>query len=466
MAAYEYWRVRVQFTAGVWTDVTADVDTMAAPIRATTGATAETTGEPASLSLVLHNPGFKYTPGSGSPTALATGQPIQYYEIIADQVVYLFTGFVEFPEIDSVNLSMTQTQGIAVSAIDQLSAWERSPTFVSTLGAHIVGNAGATLRAYYPFDDAGAVQTDKAGSGHPPITVSALPAVATSGGVVSDTAAYTPNGADSVYADDLVPAEFTASIETVAGTIFSHQWFIGAATYAATDLPLAVDEVLTVVAWVRSPWRIANDSQPINLVVVEDGSTTAGIGFYVSGNAWTAEVFGGSPTGIITGPIPKRDSYQIVAVRYGFNPKVFELWVDGAVFTGSLTGAAPSTTYVRDVQIPTASFEGGLTHVQFYVGAATAWTFADFAAQRQVGLTGLERQTTGDRIRTIAGYAGLDGGALINVDTGCSVMRPARLAGQTIAAAMYEARDTERGDLFIDGAGLLTFHDRRTIYNI
>ena len=117
MSAYEYWKVRVQYTAGTWTDITADVDTVNSPIRSTNGSTPETTGEPASLTLTLRNVGFKYTPGNTSSAfALSSGMQIQFYSLILDQYVYHFTRFVESPEILDVNLYMAQDQTITLKA--------------------------------------------------------------------------------------------------------------------------------------------------------------------------------------------------------------------------------------------------------------------------------------------------------------------------------------------------------------
>lgn len=451
MAAYEYWRVRVQFTAGVWTDVTADVDTMAAPIRATTGATAETTGEPASLSLVLHNPGFKYTPGSGSPTALATGQPIQYYEIIADQVVYLFTGFVEFPEIDSVNLSMTQTQGIAVSAIDQLSAWERSPTFVSTLAAHILANAGGDLRGLWTFADLGLVQRDVSPAGAGPVTIG--PLVHLPGPVTGDV--FTPQGATPIGADDLTPGLFTPSLS--GGSVA----LAGQARKSDLSVALA-GSTLSVSFWLWFDDVSTDDVFPLDLRYLT-GSIIVLQLVRVAGTWQVSAVATGSSVTFTVTALPTR-KWTLVTLRMTLPSGLVEFWMDAnPPVSGTMSGTPPTSALFEQLSMGD-DFAGGFGYLQLYVGSA--FTRDQHLAQFTAAYTGLERQTTGDRIRTLAGYAGLDGGALINVDKGCSVMAPARLAGQTIAAAMYEARDTERGDLFVDGGGLLTFHDRRSIYNI
>lgn len=459
MAAYEYWRVQVQFTSGVWTEVTSDVD---GPIRATNGATPETTGEPASMSLVLHNPGFKYTPGNTtSATALATGLPIRFFEVISDQYIYHFTGSVEMPEIGSVNLSMTQTQAIAVNAIDQLSAWGRSKTFPSTVGAHIIGSGGTALKDYWPFNDQQGPAFVNVLGGSNMVATTTRAAITYAG----EPALRAQLGA-SLPGDDVVPLRI---VPATTGTVTSA--YMGMQALFSIPLAqrsLAAGQTLTIVAWANLDLTLDEEVCPI-AVTTTDGPivlSRRATGDAFAPLAWRLT----KPVGTLTGSVNSTllvgsSRYYMLGLRFGFTPNVIELWVDGDVYTGTLSGAFAGPAIISSVFFG-QNFLGSIAHMQMYIGAAADWDRTAFLAQRTVGLLGLGRQTTGDRIKTLARYAGKTDGQLVNVDNGCSIMQAARLAGKTVAQGMYEARDTEQGDLFIDGSGLLTFHDRRTILNI
>lgn len=464
MSAYELWHVEVAYTVGVWTDVTPDVDSMTAPVYATNGTTAEVTGDPGSMSLALHNPGFKYTPGNTlSAFALSTGLGIRFFERIAGNPIYHFTGFVEFPEIDSVNLSMLQDQTIQVSAVDQLSLWERSETFVSTLGAHIMGAAPESLVGYWPLNDLRDPFAPAVGS--TPATVYTPGATLPPGDQAPEVnfqSGGSPPGDDANCVE--IVYGYNGTTDVAAPSAYANL-LVGAGN--GLGVALTAGQVLTLVYWLNmtTTTNVTADGATVN-VTTNNGGNIFGLTRTADalGTHWKARYFNGSfynveaANGAANGTL----RWYAVAIRWGFTPNVIELWVDDVQYTGTFVEAV-TTTYVPAVQVGTY---GSVAHAQLYMGDPNDFTFADFTAQRAVGLTGFERQTTGDRIRTLARYAGKTDADLVEVDTGQSIMSAARLAGLTVAGAMYEARDTEQGDLYIDGTGLTTFADRRTLLNI
>lgn len=468
MSAYELWHVEVEYTAGVWTDITADVDSMTAPVYATNGTTAEVAGDPGSLTLVLHNVGFKYTPANAlSAFALSTGMGIRFFDLIGGNRVYTFTGFIEFPEVASVNVSMNQDQTIQVSAVDQLSLWERSQTFVSTLGAHIMGSTrNGALRGYWPMKDetlpvapaVGVVAGEVIDPNRQGVANSQAPAVnVQSGG--------TPPGDDGAESVQIVYG-FSGSTNT-NGPYFDMRYPLSVTV--DDRIPLAAGQVATLVVWVNmtSTTNVTLDLTGLYLDTLPSGggwlyslfrsADAVGShwhGSYYNGSFWTVDSTNGSSNAT--------ERWYALGIRWGHTPNVIELWVDDARYTGTFTEAVTSAK----VAAVSPSIYGSIAHVQLHVGAPADFDFTDFTAQRAVGLTGLERQTTGDRIDTLARYAGKTDALLTQVDPGQSIMATARLAGLTVAQAMYEARDTEQGDLYIDGTGLTTFADRRTLLNI
>lgn len=460
--AYEKWRVRVQFTAGIWTDITADVDTVMAPMRATSGATPETTAETGSFVLTLRNVGFKYTPGNaGSAYALSTGMAIELAEVFGEQVIYLFTGTIDFPDITSANMSMTQDQTILVTAVDALSRWETSPTFISTLGAHILGSTPARdLIGYWPL-------ADPQPPFIPTVGVDAFSAAAFGGIAVGEYLAAASGPA--IPGDDLIPVHFTV---TYSGGAPIASAFL---SLVFTDpIILATGDTITISFW-ANPTAV-DDTNPLSSVMMLQGgpvdtpvdeiilgSFPPSLGgdwegsFALNSGAW-----GSDPSVGRVG----NDTWQLVTAQLTIGQPAI-MRVNGSTVTASAAGVAPASATFERLKLG-VNYVGSLSHLQLYVtgGGSTPPAMSDHTTQWQAGLTGLGRQHTGERIRTILGYAGLVEAQMQQIDPGTSVMARAALAGKTIAQALYEARDTEQGALYIDGQGLPVFADRRTLLNI
>lgn len=453
MSAYELWRVEVSYTNGAWTDITADVDTMTAPVAATTGSSAETTGDPATLSLVLHNPGFKYTPGNLlSSFALSSGLPIRFSEAIAGQTIYLFSGFIEFPEISSVNMSMTQDQTLQVNAVDQLSRWERSPTFVSTLASYI-DYAEPNLTHYWPLADAsGSTQATNLINPAAPMTIEAFvgtaPTASSVGPLLQFGSQEGPPGDDGNY-----PVWNDAA----------NGYRLRLVNRVLPGVTPSSSSFLLLSCWVYHPEPVSTTAQILLRNTAQDLSVQIS-----SVPVWSASI--SNPTGnvTLTGAAPKTAGWQYVAVTVDCSATgAVALHVDANTpVTGNLA-SAPFVGTMQHIVLdgPDGSSAGGsIGHVQ--VSLTGTYTATTHAAQFQMGLSGLDRQSTGERIKTIARYAGKTDADLTLVDSGGSIMQRAELAGLTVADAMYQARDTEQGELFIDGSGLLNFDDRRTLLNI
>ena len=111
-----------------------------------------------------------------------------------------------------------------------------------------------------------------------------------------------------------------------------------------------------------------------------------------------------------------------------------------------------------------SGFNGTISHVQIYVGPG-AYTRSMHLAQAAAGYTGLYGQTTGQRIVTLAQYAGIPAAELSNVDPGIAPMQKATLTGQSPLAEMRVAETTEQGRLRTNGQGLLVFDSRLRRYN-
>ena len=154
----------------------------------------------------------------------------------------------------------------------------------------------------------------------------------------------------------------------------------------------------------------------------------------------------------------------LLALRLTESSGLLEFWVNAdAPQTATISGVPTTADFFR---LRVGGYAPAMfAHVQIYFGAGS-YTRSMHLAQYQMGLTGLERQTTGDRIRSIAGYAGIPAAEVTQVDKGQSVMQVARLAGKDPLTAMRDAERTEQGLLYVDGSGGLVFKDRSSLYNI
>jgi hypothetical protein len=234
----------------------------------------------------------------------------------------------------------------------------------------------------------------------------------------------------------------------------------------ANPITVSTGEFLTICAWVRLELLPAPVSAEQFVVMLWNTTlfdnaqlkltTTSG-----APTAWQV-TFGSAPWGnTFNGPIPSTDRWTFVAAHLQLAADQ-ALWTDDAVTSSSFGGSPPSSMTFDQIRIG-AAWMGAIAHVQIYVGSSP--TNAEFLAQRQVGLYGLQRQTTGERIKTILEYAGVRGYEM-NIDTGTSVMQRAMLAGRTALEGLRDAERTEQGLLFVDGSGVITFKDRSSLYNI
>lgn len=442
--AYENWHIEIDFGTG-FTDVTPDVDTVRGPINAGIGDTAETSDQPGHMAITLENANYKYTPGNPlSPTALQTGMPIRLIEWIGPFMFPLHVGTIEFPEAADMSADPARDQQLTVLSVDQLSRWERSQTFVSTLGAHIVFNGGDQLLGYWPCNDAsGSTQIGSIGVAGPLRVVRYGAATAD---LLALSAVAGPAGEDASFLS-LTPAPLGGSTY-LSGTTTSFVDFAACAQ-------------VSVVAW----FRVTATAIGATLTVRNDALTTSVV-ITASTTQWqVAATTPGGTTTVAIANVPTTERWQMVTARLNNTTGAVDLYVDATSASGTI-GAGTSTGAFDTTILQATGTATAFAHVQVYGGPASTWDQTAHLAQYQMGLSGLERQTTGARIQTIGSYAGLTASQMAAVDQGCSVMSRARLSGQTIAEAMYEARNTERGRLFIAGDGSLTFHDRRTVLNI
>jgi hypothetical protein len=443
----------------VWVDFTSRVLDNEQPMDLRTGRQNDLDqSEPSRLELLLDNADDALSYGNTTSPYFSwwgPGRKCRLRETIAGVVMDRFTGYLQVPQ--EVIRTATLEQRVAVTAVDRLGRLQAGQPFISTLSAHILGSARpGTLTGYWPLlDDSRQSFTNVVDPIRP-----AYISIATSSTPSTTPPAVLPMTGPTLPGDD---RETLRLVPGLAGSASS-----GAAP--AVFMPSAVGtlvsgQVVTIAFWFNLDLTY-DDLIGILSIHTDDGPVSLDRRQTASGGDLRLT----KPVGTLTGAVNSGVAvgsfrWYAVAVRFGFTPNLLELWVDDQVYTATLGGAFGGPSNV-DAQLGPLIL-GSVTQLQMYIGSTSAYTYADFLAARQVGLAGLERQTTGDRIRTIARYAGVPNNEIVDtIDVGQSVMQVAALADEDPLSAMRAAERTEQGLLYVDGSGNLVFLDRRSLYNI
>ncbi len=464
--AYEAWNAEIEYSPGVWTDVTARVD---GSFTVTDGDTPESSTDTGGFTLPLGNHDQAFTPGNAlSSLALRAGLRVRIRETVNGQLFHRGFGYTAYPEIQAWTQSTAaepRAQLLVLPVVDRAAWIAQGRTFISTLGEHIIHHGGPALVSYWPLGESEGPEAYPAfGS---PWTLTQTKRVSASGSdpnVGPGSIAYGSRGIPP--ADDLSSIEFTPSAsEGPSPTYVQSVMLTGA---RPTPLTVAAGQALTVVAWTR-PGELLTGATSYSVVEVATGDPAFGgyeyVSIYTQSDMFVAQVSTSNWQGAILGPPAPRDHSVPVAVRVSYDPPEFEFWIRDEVYTDPLTVITPASRSFSLFNVA-ERYAGAVGHAQVYLGDPSAWTHQDFLAQREMGLVGLERQSTGDRIRTVLEYAGVDPSELGRIDDGVSLMQVARLAGRNPMDIVGEAVSTEQGELHVDGAGQFVFADRRTLYNV
>lgn len=469
--AYEKFVVEVEFTDGVWADLTSRADTIAAPIQAVQGDTAETTDE-GSLTVTFYNGDQALTPGNTlSPyyPNVRAGRRIRIREVIPalSQIIDVFTGFIEFPETEAWTASSDDNprdQQITVTAVDRMTWLTRARTFTSTLAEHIRYAAGNQLRAYYPLSDD---QQAKSAANISATVLEPLTRRMSQRASGSATGASTPTltwGAGTpLEGDDIPPATSVPAVN--AGSWYANVF--GEAKFA-TPLAQSSGESIALVYWCTYDGTAIDVLVPATIRNSDTLSLQQDMLLYYSSvsGGWFARWHPpGSTLTEVAVSGPQASKPTLIALRLTLPSGLCEFWRDDdEPVTTTLLGGIPASATWSSLAV-FGPWAGSVGHLQVHIGT-DAYTRSQHLAQFQAGWHGLERQTSGQRIRTLAAYAGIPSTELNRVDPGVAVMQNTSLAGKNPAAAMSEAADTERGSLYAAGTGELVFADRRRLYNI
>lgn len=445
-----------------YVDITPYVRTEDTPLNITRGRQSELdTIQPSQLTCVLDNTDLRFTFGlTTGPygTNWTAAKQVRYSETIGGRTFALFKGFIEFPDID--DWQPIGLQYVQLTCTDRLTRLGRGRPFVSTLGANIV-SASPSLIAYYPLNDTVGSKTalPAVGSVRPVATVFPTLGAAPPLGIVFGTG-------DRPLGDDL------STCATWAWTGGLSSGYLNAPLNPT--ITIGATDQLVICAWVNPALLpVAVSSSDLTVISLNNSAVGGFASLHAVGGVpsstipgnWTASIVspGSTWTGTVTGPQAPTGRWTMAAAAFRL-AATQTLWVDDSTTTVAAAGSVPTSLTFDSIQIGT-QFQGGICHVQIYVGDPALFTNATFLAQRQVGLTGLEYQTTGQRINTLLTYAGVPAFDRA-IDPGQSFMQKASLAGQDPQTALQNAVTTERGRGFAAGDGRYVFHDRIRLLNL
>lgn len=453
----------------VWVNLTARIrDQIQQPTLETGRQNDLDQAEPGKLELLLDNSDNALTYGNTASAYAAwwgPGRKCRLRETVAGVTSTLFTGYLQMPT--EVLITAGIEQRVAITALDRLGRLASDEPFISTLGAGILASSNLVL--YYPLNDASLPFLPAVGAGNLEMRklVSATAPYSIPTGMVTPNQVAGPPGDDGTF-PRLAPAYYDPPTP-VAGT--SAQPF----GTANINVHVSSGETIAVSAWINPLQQIpalAGGLQNSNfLIITEDASAPASIGAHsiafsdqVDAVATAYATEGANLATASAAGVYPREVWRLITARLTIPSGAFTLWIGSdVVASGTLVGAPTSYDFLLFHIGQT--FFGSMAHLQVRVGVG-AFPYSEHVAQAAIGMTGLERQTTGDRIRTIAQYAGIPAAELTQIDTGTSVMQRATLAGKNPLTAMRDAERTEQGLLYADGSGNLVFKDRASLYNI
>lgn len=468
MTAYQSWVLEIAWDSSgtPFVDMTSRVQGSVVIVHGRTEELGDI--QPGTMTVVLDDVDKTLTPGNSTSSLypdVELGRIGRLVETVGGNSYTRFYGFLT--DIAPGSWVDSGDSVVTLTFSDLLDRLQRAPKFVSTLTAQILDAGGDNLIGLYPMNEGGPPITDVTQRGILPATLDETPGSPASIGTPDDPHdLLTYQGATELPGDDLP----TLLYDPIFGTTAAADRYVHKSTYhvgAGSSWSVSAGQVLTVAAWVNPSlvstefWRvvtIAGATDSVTIAHNGDGGTPPSV--------WVGEVNGSGGAGLDSASTgePPAEHPVLIALQVDWDADTAVLWIHdaepiSATLTGSFSALGSFTAILIGTDAPAA-----IGYVQIYRGTASAYTRAMHLEQIAQAYNGLERQYTGERIATLASYAGIDPGDT-DLDTGTTQMQEARLAGLTPYDAMVEAARTESGDLFAAGDGTLTFRARTRRYN-
>lgn len=400
------------------------------------------------MTVSLDNSDHRFTFGNTSSPLSPNWKPgrrIRCYETITGKRIDLFSGFIQPPETDDWAEKGTD-QYMQVSAVDRLGWLGNARTFITSLAEYVIYNGGTALRRFWPLADPNGSRSAQSFPAGLPLLVEGafIGAPVDPGTVLTFGGVAGPSGDDGSYVGftPVMNGSTVVSHNRLAIRTLSESFASGTVTFVGWYMPDATNTNYQTL--LLSDYPTFNNS----------------IQFSATSTGWQLTVGSGVNFLTLTGPTPRYGFWQLLGAQINTATGDVSMWVDSIVTIGNIGGATSGS--LTSVIADTGSPNTAAACLQLYTGT---FTHTQFLAQYQAGYQGLAGQTTGQRITTLALYAGIPATDVGLIDPGIATMQLPRLAGSTPLAAMRVAETTEQGRLRTNGQGLLVFDPRTRRYN-
>jgi len=414
---------------------------------------------PTEIEFALRNHDGRFTPANAASPLFGRweqGRRVMVVEHLDGADYPLGAGILSMPEQRVVDPRTSQP--VTVTAVDWMGRLDGGAApFVSTLAEYIRNNGSGRLVEYYPLSD----------PEHPMMSLItgrlAQPKIQRFPGeggsddwdltrLIKPQAVDGPPGDDASYpAWSMIPSQTTPGLHSI---------------YAEMRLPVEVevDHVIAVSMWVRKAeveqveavWSSGTPLWIPNVALLTDVLIPDNLNPSTMWVSWD----GGD---VVASRRLESDAWRLVTIRVDLTQSRLDLWV-GDDLRAAGTGIPLSPVTVPWVEIG-SYYAGSIAHVQVRVGDETTWTYDDHLAQHAAGYHGLHRQTVADRVRTLARWAGVPEADIAMPDECATPLLPARLAGQSPAAAIRAAGEAGQDWIITDGLGRITAVPRSRRYN-
>lgn len=440
-------KVEVEFTAGTWTDVTADVDGVAG-INLKFGRTSEfSTPQVATCSLVLDDLSGKYTALNPASPYYPNIRPRRRLRV-SNQYGPRFVGYIRGwpPGFDGVR------RIVQIDAYDRMGLLARR-TLANTPDSVIAHDAPTW---YFPMSDKGSDTSGGLWLAEYQNAVQPLPffrqqyATGTphvAGGVGPPTGAWDAPWVQFTAAPLVAPfpqGGWTAKLSDgstgpmVSGSVWS----------------VTVAYQLTDPTYGGYLWYQQCPGQSADVSVQVGGNPDPPTVYYPSNQP-------GGSTWLTTTPLYLDTNPHVIHITSS-NAGV-SFYVDGTLQSSSpyVASCTLGAAGIGDMPMMASiqAFHGLMAHVGIWQN--TTLTAAQVAAQAASVLTGFSGETSGSTITRLLAVAGLSPSDM-NVMTGSGIMGPYQQTGKTVDAALTDVATSEGGSavVFVDVDGRVRFNDR------
>jgi hypothetical protein len=457
--------------APVWTDVTDRIHYGAGgqPVNVVIGRQDDQAViKPTELGFALQNGDNRFTPRNPDSDLYGKwehGKRANIQETVDGAVFDLGTGFVSMPDMKVVD--PRSAQAVTVTAMDWMGKLEGAPAFEGTLTEFIRADQDTGLVEWFPLADPTLPMMSALTTAQLPLAVRTVGAFPAAPGVDPHDLVAPARFAGPPGDEDAQYPEWFQSMSEDGTTFLGDARLVG-----PVDVTVSSGEVLAISFWAYLRNHDLDPGiSPPNSSAIELRSADLASQILIGGDGgtlhWEATVVaGGGSVAADAGRQLETDVWRLITVRVALPSGAVDLWIGSDLAATATIASPPSSMTFAELRVASFVWVGSLAQVQIRVApAVSAFTRADHIAQHRHGYRGLQRQTVGERIVTLARYAGVPDTEVDVPASASTPMQVAKLAGVNPAQALRAAADTGQDTLITSGDGKITVIPRAQRYN-